>query len=148
GNTAIHAFRTDFLLRLTEGNCGLPFHTAHKPVSYLSVEGEAVEADPKSPNAHKFEQFIFDALPEAKVALVVEANREREFNPVKNAEGADSPATCRAALKRIATEWVTSAGCVVAEDATLEISPLFAASAEECQRRLTPGTTFETPSIL
>ncbi|MCB9952637.1 MAG: hypothetical protein H6824_16815 [Planctomycetaceae bacterium] len=135
-------------MRLTEGNCGLPFHTAHKPVGYLSVEGELVEADPKSPNAHKFEQFIFDALPEATVALVVEADRAREFNPVKNAEGADSPETCRAALKRIAAEWVTSAGCTVAEDTALEISPLFAASAEECQRRLTPGTAFQTPRIL
>ncbi|MEZ5944398.1 MAG: UDPGP type 1 family protein [Planctomycetaceae bacterium] len=147
GNTAIHAFRTDFLMRLTEGNCGLPFHTAHKPVGYLTAEGEIVEADPKSPNAHKFEQFIFDALPEAKVALVVEADRAREFNPVKNAEGADSPETCRAALRRIAAEWVTAAGCIMGQEATIEISPLFAASAEECQQKFEAGTVLQGATV-
>ncbi|HEX6984483.1 MAG TPA: UDPGP type 1 family protein, partial [Planctomycetaceae bacterium] len=93
GNTAIHVLSRTFLERLCDGAHDLPFHVAYKKVPFVDPHGSAVE--PATPNAYKFERFIFDALPLAATALVVEADRAREFNPVKNAEGADSPATAK-----------------------------------------------------
>lgn len=137
GNTAIHVFSRSLLERLTDGDASLPYHRAHKKVSYLADSGEVVAPD--EPNAYKFEQFIFDALPEAQNALVVEADRAREFNPVKNAEGADSPATARAALLRIAKQWCLDAGANVADSAQIEISPLYAMSADEVADQIDPS---------
>jgi len=79
----------------------------------------------------KLEQFVFDAIPLAKNAIVYETRREEEFSPVKNAEGADSPATCRRDQIRHAARWLTTAGVSVPMNgeepaATIEISPLFA----------------------
>ncbi|MCA9082080.1 MAG: UDPGP type 1 family protein, partial [Planctomycetaceae bacterium] len=148
GNTAIHAFRLDFLQRLTATTISLPFHIAHKPVAHVGTDGSVVPAVPSQPNANKFEQFIFDALPQANVALVQEADRAREFNPVKNAEGNDSPATSRAALNRIAREWAEAAGCEVAESVQLEVSPLFALDAEKFAQRVPAGTRFTEDQIL
>jgi hypothetical protein len=41
---------------------------------------------------------------------VVETSREREYAPVKNAEGSDSPATVRRALTARYRDWLTAAG--------------------------------------
>ena len=125
GNMAIHMFNRDFLQRTTDA--GLPFHLAKKNVPYIDSTGTPQKPDdPSSPNAIKFERFIFDALPLAKNALVVETSREREFNPVKNREGNDSPETAKAALVRIARDWLQQAGNTVGGNAVVEISPLAA----------------------
>ena len=60
--------------RLAAGGGRLPFHRALKPVPYVDEHGSRVEPDVA--NAVKFEQFIFDALPLAERALVVETDRE------------------------------------------------------------------------
>jgi UDP-N-acetylglucosamine/UDP-N-acetylgalactosamine diphosphorylase len=124
GNTACHAFTVEFLVRLAESSTSLPFHKAFKKVPFLDEQGNF--QDPDTPNAHKFERFIFDALPDAKVALVVETSREREFNPVKNAEGSDSPATCQAALDKIWRSWLSAAGIELNDEVIVEIQPSFA----------------------
>jgi len=146
GNTAIHAFRVEFLREIAESAAGLPFHIAHKKVPYLNGEGKRVE--PAEPNACKFERFIFDALPLAKNALVLEASRSEEFNPVKNAEGSDSPATSKAALIANAKRMLTAAGAEVAESAEVELSPLYALRAEQLKTRLPSGQTFDGPVVL
>ena len=69
----------------------------------------------------------------------MEGNRDREFNPVKNADGSDSPATAKAALRRIYHEWATSAGLQLSASHDLEISPLSALDAEELQTKLADG---------
>ena len=107
GNTAIHVFNREFL-SASPRRGELPYHTAKKAVPYLNDAGERIT--PTAPNARKFEQFIFDALPLAKNGLVVEADREREFNPVKNRDGADSPDTTRAALVANHHRWLRTAG--------------------------------------
>ncbi len=148
GNTAIHAFRLGFLQSLIDRGIDLPFHVAHKPVPYLNEAGERIEPAPTENTAHKFEQFIFDVLPESEVALVVEGDRAREFNPVKNAEGNDSPATCREALLRIHREWLVSAGAVVDDAARVEISPEFALDAQDVAARVASGTIYTGDVIL
>jgi UDP-N-acetylglucosamine/UDP-N-acetylgalactosamine diphosphorylase len=146
GNTAIHAFKRSYLESLLKNDLSLPFHIAHKKVSCVDALGEVWE--PEKPNAHKFEQFIFDALPHADEALVVETDRAREFNPVKNAAGPDSPATCRAALAELARNWIEAAGGTVAHGVAVEISPLFALDEAELRSKLKQGRTFATPTVL
>lgn len=134
GNMAIHMFDRAFLKRTSDA--GLPFHLAKKNVPFIDANGtRQTPDDPSAPNAIKFERFIFDALPLAKNALVVEANRPREFNPVKNREGNDSPATTRSAMIRIAREWLEAAGQFVAADAVVEISPLAALCAADVKKQ-------------
>ena len=97
GNIAVHLFGVDFLERVTTGAGRLPYHRAKKKVPYFDpATGETVT--PAAENALKFERFVFDALPLAERWLVVRCRREDEFAPLKNATGADSPETVRAAV--------------------------------------------------
>ncbi len=146
GNTAMHVFSRAFLERLTAGGRSLPFHTAHKAVPCLDDDGRL--SVPDAPNAFKFEQFIFDALPLANSTLVVEADRTREFLPVKNHTGKDSPETSRAGLLALHREWLRAAGADVAEGARVEISPLAALDAEDVRRMVDAGTRYEGDVVI
>lgn len=135
GSIAIHALRVSFIDRLNAGgNLDLPWHRAEKKVPYIDAHGASVKPD--APNAVKLEQFVFDAIPLAKNAIVYETDRAEEFSPVKNAEGADSPDSCRRDQVRRAARWLKAAGYQdedIAElngnpDCLIEISPLFAVS--------------------
>jgi len=137
GNTAIHVFARSFFEELTSEGCALELHLASKKVAHITSDDQAVT--PTEPNAFKFERFIFDALPLAETTLVVEGDRNREFNPVKNAEGSDSPTTSKAALVQIYTDWMATAGVDVPDGKTPEISPLLAQDAAELQARLASG---------
>ncbi len=131
GSIAIHIIGLDFANRLGEGKdtaLALPFHFANKKVPFLDDVGNLVE--PEEPNGVKFEMFIFDALPLAKRAVIVETRREDEFSPVKNAEGKDSPATCKADQSKQHMRWLALAGETTAGMETVEISPLFAHNQE------------------
>jgi UDP-N-acetylglucosamine/UDP-N-acetylgalactosamine diphosphorylase len=146
GSTAIHVFTRAFLDRLVERGDALPFHVAHKKVPYCDAAGQLINPDKE--NAYKFERFIFDALPLAKKALVLETDRVREFNPVKNANGDDSPETARAALASLFHGWLRAAGAQVDEATPIEISPLFALDVEDVLAKVKPGTKFSDPTFL
>ena len=150
GNTAIHCFERAFLEQLADegerDGGGLPFHVAHKKVPHLDADGELVE--PSEPNAYKFERFIFDALPLAAVAPVVETDRAREFNPVKNAGGADSPATAQAALLKLHRGWLGAAGAELTKDARVEILPSFALDAAAVAAKVPAGTRYAGDVVL
>ena len=137
GNTAIHVFSAEFLHQLTDDGCRLELHVAHKKVPHLDEAGQRVE--PAEPNAHKFERFIFDALPLAECTLVVEGDRAREFNPVKNATGSDSPETAKAAIQRIGREWFSQCGQDASDAVDVEIRPSVALDAKELAARLESG---------
>ncbi len=140
GNTAIHVFARSFLEELSTDGCRLELHVARKNVPYINEEGQLIQpSDSANPNGIKLERFIFDALPMASVTLIVEGNRSREFNPVKNRDGADSPATSRAALSAICRSWLASTGVHVAEGTAVEVSPLTALDAEELAAALKDG---------
>ena len=146
GNTAIHVFQRQFLERIVSEADSLPFHLSHKAVPYwTAAEGQV---SPAKPNAYKFERFIFDVLPLASQALVVEADRTAEFNPVKNRDGNDSPATAKAALQALHRSWLRAAGATVADDVPVEISPLIALDASELQSRNLAGKVIGEPFVL
>ncbi|HEX4055906.1 MAG TPA: UDPGP type 1 family protein [Tepidisphaeraceae bacterium] len=139
GSIAIHALRVSFIERLNEGGrLRLPWHRAEKKVPFLDDRGQLVKPD--RPNAVKLEQFVFDAIPLAKNALAYTTDRCEEFSPVKNAEGPDSPETCRRDQIRRAARWLRDAGVDVPyrgsePDAKIEISPLKALSAEDLRAK-------------
>jgi UDP-N-acetylglucosamine/UDP-N-acetylgalactosamine diphosphorylase len=152
GSPAIHLFDIDFLRRVTQGVSRLPFHIARKKVPHVSPSGETI--NPTVENALKFEMFIFDALPMADRWLVMESPRAEEFAPVKNADGADSPATARHAISNLAGAWLERVGAKVARDAegnvaaALEISPRFALDADELKARVWPGRSVNSATYL
>ncbi len=152
GSIAIHLFELAFIERLASGRVRLPFHRAIKKVSYLGDDGRVVK--PEAPNAVKFEQFIFDALPLAERWTLVETDRAQEFEPLKNATGPDSPATVRQRMSDNFADWLESAGAKVARrpDGSvpfgIEISPLFAMDAGDLKGKITSGLSIEAPSYL
>ena len=153
GNTAIHIFDVDFLRRVTARSGGLAYHVARKKVPHFDpVSGEAVT--PEVENALKFELFVFDALPLAERWLVVEAVREEEFAPLKNATGADSPQTVHRLMTRLHAKWLEEAGAKVPRTADgdplhpVEVSPVFALDAAECAAKLPKGFAVEGPVYL
>ena len=79
----------------------------------MDDEGRPVR--PEKANGVKFELFVFDALPFARNPVVVETSRADDFSPVKNAEGVDSPATCRADQLRQFARWLRAAGAEVGD---------------------------------
>ncbi len=148
GSIAVHCLEVAFVRELTEGGLRLPFHRAVKTVPHVDADGRPVE--PGAPNAVKFETFLFDALPAARRAVTVEVRREEEFSPIKNAEGADSPATARRDLNRMYARWLEGAGVAVprgddGEPVDLEIDPRYALDADELAERLPPGFEVDRP---
>ncbi len=144
GSPAIHMISVDFIRRLNEGDAdfALPFHRAQKKVPFINLEtGKRIEPD--SPNAVKLEMFVFDALPFAHRSIVLETPREEEFAPIKNKNGADSPATSQALQSARAAHWLEIAGVAIPRtpagdpDCTLEVSPLVAMSATQLKEQLT-----------
>jgi len=139
GSIAIHALAVSFIERLNQGGkLTLPWHRAEKKVPFVDDRGQVVKPD--KPNAVKLEQFVFDAIPLARNAIVYTTDRAEEFSPVKNAEGTDSPATCRRDQVRRAARWLRGAGVALPEksgepDATLEISPLYANTEAQLRER-------------
>jgi len=149
GSPAIHIFDVDFLGRMVGDGVKIPFHVAKKKVPHLDADGSLVQ--PAQENALKFELFIFDVLPLAQTCTVVETSRREEFVPLKNAEGADSPATVRQAQSDLAADWLERAGVRVPRRADgsaavpLEISPLFALDAEELAAKVDRSMKVDGP---
>jgi UDP-N-acetylglucosamine/UDP-N-acetylgalactosamine diphosphorylase len=146
GSIAVHVMDLDFLARAADSADALPFHVARKKVTCVDPSGAAMA--PREPNAIKFERFIFDLLPWANNAIVVEVDARRNFGPLKNAPGQaeDTPESVKAQMVRLHAEWLGRAGVEVPEGVAVEISPLFALDADELARKLPPGTRIDAPT--
>ena len=127
GSPAIHLLSCEFIQRLTNGSLDFQPHRALKKVPFVDDSG--LEQNPSQPNAIKLEFFLFDALPLAKNPLIFAADRREQFAPIKNASGADSAESCRAALLERCANWFDRAGKSFprksdgSPDAIVEISP-------------------------
>jgi UDP-N-acetylglucosamine/UDP-N-acetylgalactosamine diphosphorylase len=148
GNIAIHVFDRSFLQRVVDGGVGLPFHRALKKVAFIDETGSRFE--PSEPNAVKFERFVFDLLPMADRAFVVEGAADEVFAPVKNADGAatDTPEQSKTALMDLHRRWIEAAGSTVEPGVGVEISPLWALDAEEVARKLSQPIRFSADTFL
>jgi UDP-N-acetylglucosamine/UDP-N-acetylgalactosamine diphosphorylase len=145
GSIAVHVISVDFIHRLnTSADLRLPYHRAEKKVPHVDpITGVLVR--PAHNNAVKLERFVFDALPLCRAPIVYETDRVEEFAPIKNADGADSPETCRRIQTRRAARWLEAAGVHVPRDpsgepdCTLEISPLTALEPADLRGRDLPA---------
>jgi len=126
GSPAIHVFDRAFLER--EAGKDMPLHLAFKKIPF--VEGRKV-IKPTEPNGYKFEKFIFDILPNARRTAFIAFDQKDEFSPVKNAEGSDSPATCRADMQAKWAKWFAEAGVKIPAGFPLEIDPVYALDADD-----------------
>jgi UDP-N-acetylglucosamine/UDP-N-acetylgalactosamine diphosphorylase len=135
GSIAVHVFDRAFLERMADHAEGLPFHSAKKAVPHVNHEGKLVE--PEEPNAIKFERFIFDLLPAAKHAIVMEVDEAKVFAPLKNAstEKTDTKETVQAARMAIERDWLRQTGVEIAETVPIEISPLFAQDTDDVKKQ-------------
>jgi len=137
GSVAIHIFDREFIARAggDAADMKLPFHRANKKIPFVDVNGAVVEPD--GANGVKFEMFVFDALPLAENPVIIEAARGDDFSPVKNAEGVDSPKSCKEDQLRMFARWLKAAGVEVGTDdsglpaITFEISHSFAADEKD-----------------
>ncbi|MFN3190224.1 MAG: UTP--glucose-1-phosphate uridylyltransferase [Aureliella sp.] len=148
GNIAVHVFDRDFLASVVSNVDGLPFHRAHKKVPYMGEGGSKVEPD--SPNAIKFERFVFDLLPLAETAFVVEGDPAQVFAPVKNAPGAevDTAEHAKQAQCAVFREWLEAAGAHVPDGIQVEIHPEWAAGPDEVKSKVEAGLKFEADTYL
>ena len=109
GNMAVHVFSSDFVRHVAaRAESVLPYHVSLKKIPRLDERGR--KRIPDAPNAYKLERFVFDALAAAERVCVVEARRSEEYAPLKNATGADSPATARRELSAQYRAWLEAAG--------------------------------------
>ncbi len=148
GSIAVHALSLEFLARVADKAEVLPFHIARKKVPFVDAAGVRVE--PQKPNAIKFERFIFDLMPWAENAVVVEVDPNEHFAPLKNAPGEarDTPDWVRQQMVALYTRWLQQAGAQVAPNVAVEISPLFALDAEEVAEKIHPNTSISEPTYL
>ncbi len=126
GSPAIHVFDREFLER--EAAKAMPLHLAFKKIPTV-VDGKVVKAS--EPNGYKFEKFIFDVLPNAKKVAFMAFEQKDEFSPVKNAEGSDSPETCRSDMQNKWRRMLNEAGVTVDEKIPVEIDPVYALDASD-----------------
>ena len=131
GSIAVHIFKLDFLQRSSSQADSLPFHLATKKVPFVDANGQHVT--PETPNATKFERFIFDLLPSAENAIVCEVAAEDGFCALKNAPGASSEteAHVRQAISDLHRKWLVAAGNQVDDGVLVEISPLRAVDKDD-----------------
>ncbi len=158
GSIAIHLLDREFVRRMAGGASALPFHRADKKIVTVDAMGQAVK--PVKPNGVKFELFVFDALPFARNPVIIETLRADDFSPVKNAEGVDSPQSCRDDQLRQFARWLKGNGAAIETDASglprlaIEVSPRFGYDEDsfaDAWKKLSPrpeirdGLYLETP---
>lgn len=135
GNIAKHAIERSFVERLTADGLDLPWHLARKSMASIDAAGQPTKID-----GVKFETFVFDALHVAKNSVTLEVERAEEFSPVKNANGQDSPASCRADMLAMFASWVAATPGASAPpqnegQCAIEVDPTFAEDAQEFAER-------------
>ena len=147
GSIAVHAFALDFLRRAAAAPDPLPLHVAHKAVPFLDASGARV--NPRTPNAVKFERFIFDLMPLARCVCLVEIDPAEGFAPLKNppGAGADTLAHVQAALDAHARRLLHRAGVVVPAGVGVELAPWILDEAD-LAAVLAPGSRIERPTVI
>jgi UDP-N-acetylglucosamine/UDP-N-acetylgalactosamine diphosphorylase len=148
GSIAVHVFRKSFLDRAASRHDSLPLHLAHKVVPFIDPQGRLVT--PQSPNAIKFERFIFDLMPLATQVCVVEIDPAEGFAPLKNPPGAaaDAPEHVRAALVAHARRLLERSGARVADGIDVELDAVAILDEADIAREIPPGTRIERPMVV
>lgn len=96
-NLSLFCFTLAFIKRVASMHSSLPLHKVWKIAPFVDQEG--ISHLSESPNAWKFETFIFDWLLYAQNVAALIYPREECFAPLKQAKGDDSPESVRKALQ-------------------------------------------------
>jgi len=113
GNICNHFFTTDFLEKsVLPKEKELTHHVAKKKIPHIGQDGAKII--PTKPNGIKLEKFVFDVFSFSTNFVCWEVDREIEFAPLKNAEGAvsDSPSKAREALMKLHRMQIEKSGGV------------------------------------
>lgn len=151
GSIAVHQFQLDFLDRVAPIASTLPFHIAKKKVPCVdTTDPKGGLLAPAQPNAIKFERFIFDLMPSAENAVIVEVDIPHNYGPLKNApgSGSDCPETVKAQLSALYREWIEQTGRKVAPGVDVEISPLVARDASDIPTAIPEGTVYKESTYI
>ena len=148
GSIAVHAFAKSFLDRAAARDDSLPLHLAFKAVPFLDADGHRVV--PTSPNAYKFERFIFDLMPLARRVCVIEIEASEGFAPLKNPVGAasDTVEHVHAALVAHARRLLAKAGVHVADGVDVELAADRIIDETDIPGLLDPGTLLDRPTVV
>jgi len=148
GSIAVHAFTRAFLERIAARRDALPLHLAHKAVPFVDAAGARIE--PRSPNAIKFERFIFDVMPLAHPVCVVEIEARDGFAPLKNPPGsaADAAEHVEAAIVDHARRVLARAGVSVVEGVPVELAAHDILDEHDVARSVPPGTVIDRPTVV
>eukprot|EP01088_Endostelium_zonatum_P008567 TRINITY_DN21712_c0_g1_i1.p1 TRINITY_DN21712_c0_g1~~TRINITY_DN21712_c0_g1_i1.p1 ORF type:complete len:535 (-),score=132.91 TRINITY_DN21712_c0_g1_i1:45-1547(-) len=145
GHICMNGFSRAFIENLIDSSTGqlkeaIPYHIAVKDIKAAGEAGEDKGRIAKG--AWKLEQFVFDVFPKSERIRAWEVEREDEFSPLKNNDGAasDNPRTCRDSVYRLHTKWVERAGGKVEAGTQIEVSPLASYDGEGLER--VKGQTF------
>lgn len=145
GNTGLHLFTTDIIQKVADAQ--LPYHIAVKNEKVVVNDN----GDRDMAVVHKFERFIFDAFNYCDNVVLVEADRNDEFAPVKNAPGApvDSPDTAKELLLQLHKKWAILNGMKFqGKDAVIEFKPETTYSGEDLQNLDLRGKVISSPTII
>ncbi len=121
---------------------------AHKAVPFVDDSGECVT--PTTPNAYKFERFLFDLMPLARTVTLVEVDPAEGFAPLKNAPGAagDTAEHVRAAIVAHARRMLERAGVTVADRISVELAADRIVDTTDIAASLPPGNTITEPQVI
>lgn len=75
----------------------MPVHMVERKINYMNSEGKTVK--PEKPNGYKFETLVLDMIHRLDNCLGYEVIRNKEFAPIKNKDGIDSPGSARRIMK-------------------------------------------------
>ena len=78
-NILAHLFSVDAIERM--GDEPLPYHVAFKKAKYIDKDGNLVEPD--SPNAYKFEAFLFDSFNEVDEMAIMRVKEKKSLHLLK-----------------------------------------------------------------
>lgn len=99
GDTANFIFNVPKLLGICQnGTPALPIHRMKKKIPFMDENGQFIE--PSEPNGYKYEMIAFDLMTTLGSAMAFEADRQKEFAPIKNLHGEDSVDSARELLKQ------------------------------------------------
>ena len=148
GSIGVHAFSQKFLDKAAARSDSLPLHLALKTVAVIDNAGNPAVSS--TPNAFKFERFIFDLMPLATQVCVIEIDAAEGFAPLKNRPGSASDALehVRAALLSHARHILQKAGVSVAEGVSVEIDSASIVDEDDIARLFAPGAHIDYPLII
>ena len=75
-----------------------------------AIDRKGARTRPTAPKCIRFECYTFDVIPQAEPALLVEAQREEEYYPLRASRGRYSPEEVRQAMSERFAGWLESAG--------------------------------------